>query len=64
MTIVNSFQIVSIEYSQCYHIIYILIILTILNNIVKNRVYKTHFLDTHMMIYITLFRCIDLKVIN
>ena len=30
-----------IEYSQFYHIIYILIILTILNNIVKNRVYKT-----------------------
>ena len=33
----------SIEYSQFYHIIYILIILTILNNIVKNRVYKTSF---------------------
>ena len=33
----------SIEYSQFYHIIYILIILTILNNIVENRVYKTSF---------------------
>ena len=54
----------SIEYSQLYHIIYILIILTILNNIVKNRSIKHHFLDTYMMIYITVFRFIYVKVIN
>ena len=47
MTVANGFQIVqSIEYSQFDHIIYILIILTILNNIVKNRSIKHNFLDT------------------
>ena len=45
----------SIEYSQCYHIIYILIILTILNNIVKIGSIKHHFLDTYMMIFIQTF---------
>ena len=33
----------SIEYSQFYHKIFILIIITILNNILKNRVIKTLF---------------------
>ena len=48
MTVANGFQIVSIDrvftiFILNYHIIYIIIILTILNNIVKNRVYKTSF---------------------
>ena len=54
----------SIEYSEFYHIIYILIILTILNNIVKNRVYKTSvFRYLHDDLYHS-FRCTYVKVIN
>ena len=33
--------------------------LTILNDIVKNRLKKHNFFDTYMMIYITVCRCID-----
>ena len=66
MTVANGFQIVSIDrvFTILLYIIYILIILTILNNIVKYMVYKTSFLDTYMTIYITVFRCIYVKVLN
>ena len=45
MTVPNGFQIVSIDlvFTILSYNIYILIILTIFNNIVKNRVYKTSF---------------------
>ena len=53
MTVANGFQIVSIDrvFTILSYNIYS-IILSILNNIVKNGSIKHHFLDTYMIIYI------------